>query len=76
MSATVQELKNQLGTLPVAQRAELAHFLIESLDQEPDSDAEAAWEKEVDRRVEEIKSGQVQGIPAEEVFAKLREKYS
>jgi putative addiction module component (TIGR02574 family) len=76
MSANVQELKNELKLLPPKQRAELAHFLIESLDQESDPDAEAAWDKELERRVHEIKSGQAQGIPAEEVFAKLREKYS
>ena len=76
MSVTIQEWKSQLETLPVTQRAELARFLIETLDQEEDPDAEAAWETEITRRVAEIKSGQEQGVPAEEVFAKLREKYS
>lgn len=76
MSAIVQDLKNQLKILPVTQRAELAHFLIESLDQEPDPDAETAWEQELERRVEEIKNGQAQGVPADEVFAKLRERKS
>ena len=76
MAATVQELKAELKSLPPQQRAELAHFLIDSLDQEADPDAEAEWDKEVERRVAEIKSGQAQGIAAEEVFAKLREKYS
>ena len=76
MSASVQELKKQLTILPVMQCAELAHFLIESLDQEEDPGAEAAWEAELERRIEEIKSGQAQGIPADEVFAKLREKHA
>jgi putative addiction module component (TIGR02574 family) len=76
MAVNVQELKDELKSLPPQQRAELAHFLIDSLDQEADPDAEAEWEKEVERRVAEIKSGQAQGIPAAEVFAKLREKYS
>ena len=33
---------------------------------------ETAWKTEVDRRVEEIQSGQVQGIPGEEVSARIR----
>jgi len=53
----------------------LAHFLIESLDQDQDPDAASAWEDEVDRRVSEIESGQAQGRPAEEVLADLRRKY-
>lgn len=60
------------------ERSELTRALIQSLEQEPEEDITAvdqAWEKEIARRVEEIKSGKVQGIPAEEVFAKLRAKY-
>jgi putative addiction module component (TIGR02574 family) len=37
-----------------------------------DQEVEAAWRTEVDRRVEEIQSGKVQGIPAEEVSARIR----
>ena len=35
----------------------------------------AAWKAEIHRRIEEIKSGKVEGIPAEEVFRRMREKY-
>ena len=30
-------------------------------------DVQAAWRAEIDRRVEEIQSGKVQGVPGEEV---------
>jgi putative addiction module component (TIGR02574 family) len=76
MPVDVQELKEELKCLPARQRAELAHFLIESLDQDQDPAAEAAWERELERRITEIKSGQAHGIPADEVFAKIREKFS
>jgi len=36
---------------------------------------EEAWAAEIDRRVEEMESGKVQGIPGEQVFAKLRQRY-
>jgi len=71
----VQKLKSQIKKLPASQRAELAHFLIETLERE-DEGWESAWDKELDRRVKEIKSGRARGTPAAKVFARLRERYS
>ena len=44
--------------------------MIESLDQDPD--VEAAWEREIRRRVEMVESGEATVIPAEDVFAEAR----
>jgi putative addiction module component (TIGR02574 family) len=33
---------------------------------------EAAWKTEIDRRIEEIQTGKVQGIPIEESLARIR----
>jgi putative addiction module component (TIGR02574 family) len=76
MSETLEELKSQLELLTAEERAELAHFLIRSLDGEEDDGVEAAWEAELTRRTEEILSGTAIGRPADEVFKELREKYS
>jgi putative addiction module component (TIGR02574 family) len=76
MTDTVEKLKSQIGTLTSRERAELAHYLILSLEQEKDEDYEAAWEAEIARRVADIKSGKAVGKPAAQVFAELREKYS
>lgn len=75
MPISLAELKSELEALPVGERAELAHFLIGSLDEREDADSEAAWDAELTRRVDEIKGGNVVGKPAEQVFAELREKY-
>jgi putative addiction module component (TIGR02574 family) len=40
-----------------------------------DDDAEAAWDAEIARRLEDIHSGQARLVPAEEVFASIRRKY-
>jgi putative addiction module component (TIGR02574 family) len=56
------------------ERAELAFSLIESLDGPPDADVEEAWRVEVERRVQQIDSGEVQLIPGDEVFARLRRR--
>ena len=37
-----------------------------------DPETEAAWKTEIDRRVEEIQTGQVQGIPVEQSLARIR----
>jgi putative addiction module component (TIGR02574 family) len=76
MTTAIDKLKSQLEALTNRERAEVAHYLISSLDQEQDEDAEEAWDAELNRRVAEIKSGKAVGKPAEQVFAELREKYS
>jgi putative addiction module component (TIGR02574 family) len=76
MTESAERIKQQLAHLSLRDRAELAHFLIQSLDPEMDDDAEAAWEAELARRAEEIDSGRAVGVPAEQVFAELRKKYS
>ena len=76
MTETAERLKPELARLSAQDRAALASFLIHSLGEEEDADAEAAWDVELARRVEEIKSGKAIGIPADKVFADLREKYS
>ena len=74
MSETAERMKLELAQLSPRDRAELAHFLIHSLDEEVDPDTEAAWDAELARRMAEIKSGKAVGEPAEQVFAKLRGK--
>ncbi len=40
----------------------------------PETEIEKAWDKEVSRRLEEIDSGKVKAIPAEEVFARIQKR--
>jgi putative addiction module component (TIGR02574 family) len=66
MPVTLQELKAELAGLPEQERAELAHFLLDTLDEtEADVDVEAAWDAELARRADEIRSGKAVGKPAE-----------
>lgn len=57
-------------------RAELAHRLIVSLDEEgvdlPESEWEAAWAQEAERRLQDLRDGKAKEIPASEVFARAR----
>ena len=71
MSLSLDQIKNSLSGLPVSERAELAHFLLETLEAEDEGVVEA-WRAELTKRVTEIRSGQVAGKPIEEVLARLR----
>ena len=75
MSETLEVLKSRLVTLPSRDRAELAQFLIGSLEPESDADAEVAWGAELARRAAEIRAGRVEGKPADQVFAELRARF-
>jgi putative addiction module component (TIGR02574 family) len=53
-------------------RARLAQRLISSLDPKFDPDAEQVWIEEAERRLDELESGKVAGIPAEQVLERAR----
>lgn len=66
---SIQEMEAELLRLPSDERARLAEFLIASLDEE--DEIAQAWADEAERRYEELRTGLVKGIPADEVFAQL-----
>jgi putative addiction module component (TIGR02574 family) len=72
MSTLVEELSARAITLPLGDRARLVEVLLESLQGEADTEAEAAWGREIERRVAEIESSAVDLVPAEEVHAEAR----
>jgi putative addiction module component (TIGR02574 family) len=65
------ELLEKALALTEEERAELAGSLLQSLDQSMDEDAEAAWQKELGRRAEELKSGKAKTIPWGEVRGQM-----
>lgn len=76
MTATAERMKRQLLDFSRQDRAELAQFLIESLDEGQDPDAEPAWDAELSQRIADIENGLELGEPATSVFAELRAKYA
>jgi len=74
MSDTLSELMKKAARLSDAERAELALSLIESLDGPADPDVEEAWRVEIERRIGQIDRGEVELIPGDQVFARLRRR--
>ena len=63
MELDLEKIMHEALNLPPELRAVLACQLLESLDDEIDEDAEAAWSAEIVKRLREIKTGKIQTIP-------------
>lgn len=63
MSLETKRLLQQALKLPPEARAALAGQLLDSLDEEPDPDAEVAWEREIAQRLRELDDSEVRPIP-------------
>ena len=71
MNTRLEELKSTISGLPIPERAELAHYLLRTLEA-PDDGAAAEWLALAERRMDEVRAGRVVGIPAEQVMQSLR----
>jgi putative addiction module component (TIGR02574 family) len=76
MAETAEKLKLEFSYLSIQERAEIASFLIYSLDENVVQDIESAWDAELDQRTQEIKSDNASGEPLDQVFVELCQKYS
>jgi putative addiction module component (TIGR02574 family) len=72
MMQDAQELLKKALALPDKERADLAGSLIDSLDDTVDENAEAAWQEEIVRRLEDVQSGKVKTTSWDEVRQKVR----
>lgn len=63
MTQNVARLLHEALRLPESERGELAVHLIDSLDPGAEEGVEAAWSAEIQKRLEELRTGQVQAVP-------------
>ena len=63
MKASHKKVCEEALRLPAEARAALAGHLLESLDAAVDKDVEAAWSKEIRRRIDELDKGKVKTVP-------------
>ena len=76
MSQSLPEIEKNALQLSAEDRARLAVRLLSSLEETTESpeEIEKLWIAEAERRFQELRDGVVQGIPAQDVFAELRNK--
>lgn len=70
MSPEVSDLLKRALALPVDERAALANSLLDSLETTNES-VQEAWDKEVARRIEDLKAGKAVTVPWEELHREL-----
>lgn len=70
MSTDVETLEQEVLKLNNTDRTRILETLISSLDE--DDEIELAWATEITRRVAEIESGAVIGIPLDEAITRAR----
>jgi putative addiction module component (TIGR02574 family) len=74
MSRDLKDIAAEALELPPSSRAELASQLLDSLDDLSEAENEQLWVREAERRYAEYKAGNIEAVPAEEVFARLRSR--
>ncbi len=72
MANLARQIESKAMKLAPRERARLAERLISSLDDEADADAEAAWIREGERRLNELRSGKAKGRSTAAVFRRAR----
>jgi len=70
-----KELINEVVALSVEDRTLLVDSLLRSLDQ-PESDIDKEWAGVANRRLIEMRSGKVQPVPGEEVYERVRNRFT
>jgi len=74
--STLEKVRSEALGLTEAERADLAHSLVVSLDGPADKNAEAAWEAEILRRLAEIESGTAELIDRDELRRRMKARMS
>ena len=69
---SLQKLEAEIKKLTLKERAALAKWIVQSLDELSESEIEALWAEEAEHRLDELEQGLVTEIPAEEVLRRAR----
>ena len=68
----LKRIRTEVLELPEAERAELAHDLIASLDEPAEDGAREAWDREILRRLSQVDSGQAKLLDQDSFLQKMR----
>jgi putative addiction module component (TIGR02574 family) len=71
-SPVIENLRERILALPPEERELLLASVSGSVD-DPSFKLHSDWDMEIKRRVDDLRSGKVQGIPAEDVFREIDE---
>lgn len=69
---SLEEIEAEVKKLDLKDRATLAKWIVESLDELSEAEVEALWAEEAERRLDELEQGLVTEIPGSEVLRRAR----
>ncbi len=78
MPKTLTEVTRDAAELPAPERLKLARILLDlsEVTATPPDEMQAAWDKEIERRLQELRSGKVQGVPLAEVKRRIEGRFA
>ena len=74
MTQLAADVLAQALCLPEQERGDVATRLIESLDSVTDADAETAWSEEIQKRIDELRSGAVKPLTWEKARGQIMDE--
>ncbi len=72
---STEKLIEEVLSLPIEERAFIADSLLKSMNP-VDSENDRKWTEVSKKRLRELQSGEVEGIPGDEVFKKIWKRFS
>ena len=69
-----KDIIREAAMLPVEERVLVVDSLLRTLNP-PDTEVDKVWAQVAVRRLEDLRSGRVQPVPGDQVFAKVRERF-
>jgi putative addiction module component (TIGR02574 family) len=77
MPKTLSEVTRYAAELPASERLKLARILLDLSEEEtaPANEVQAEWDDEIERRLEELRTGKARGVPLEEVKKKIEARF-
>lgn len=72
VTVTLSRLRSEALTLPEAERAELAHELVRSLDAPPDAHVDEEWDNEILSRLAQVEAGTATLLDRDEFRRRMR----
>lgn len=74
MATPTADIMEIAESLPIDMKIELVDRLLDSM-YPRQKEIDELWKIEIERRVEEVRSGKVKTIPGEQVFAEIEERF-
>jgi len=71
----IDELISEVESLPIDIKTLLIEKLLESINPSQ-KEIDSLWAIEAEKRIEEIKNGNINTIPGEQVFKEVKDKYN